>query len=139
TSFTFLFIAPPTSEIYTLSLHDALPIWIDWRRRFGSRHLRKFRNFPLGNLPFACQGNVGEFGWWNRGPLGNLWLCDYWLDWCSRNFGNHRTRIRVGQLRKVFEVDSGFSRFHKKFRRSAELPVPSITRNQAVGSLSVDL
>src|SRR5205814_7885542 len=85
TSFTFLFIAPPTSEIYTLSLHDALPIWIDWRRRFGSRHLRKFRNFPLGNLPFACQGNVGEFGWWNRGPLGNLWLCDYWLDWCSRS------------------------------------------------------
>src|SRR5437868_13158268 len=27
TSFFFFFNAPPTTEIYTLSLHDALPIW----------------------------------------------------------------------------------------------------------------
>src|SRR5260370_32216943 len=33
TSFLFFFNDPATTEIYTLSLHDALPIWAQWRPR----------------------------------------------------------------------------------------------------------
>src|SRR5438552_7238433 len=31
----FFFTDPPTTEIYTLSLHDALPIWSDPDRSYG--------------------------------------------------------------------------------------------------------
>src|SRR5947208_5806048 len=40
--FTFFFYAPPTTEIYTLSLHDALPIL-----RIGARPERQQRELPL--------------------------------------------------------------------------------------------
>src|SRR2546421_283478 len=36
TSFFFFFNDTATTEIYTLSLHDALPIW--WRRDAAARH-----------------------------------------------------------------------------------------------------
>src|SRR5438270_7591896 len=34
---SFFFNAPPTTEIYTLSLHDALPIYVGPRRAFFDR------------------------------------------------------------------------------------------------------
>src|SRR5438874_12421632 len=54
-SFLFFFTAPATPEIYTLSLHDALPIYrlfaimrmrrsrIEWPWRTGSMFTRSFR------------------------------------------------------------------------------------------------
>src|SRR5256714_9916462 len=36
--FFFLFNDTATTEIYTLSLHDALPIWLRSSRRSGKRH-----------------------------------------------------------------------------------------------------
>src|SRR5437867_13303865 len=35
-SLLFFFNAPPTTEIYTLSLHDALPIWLRHLRATGT-------------------------------------------------------------------------------------------------------
>src|SRR5207253_10986542 len=44
TTFSFFFSTDtPTTEIYTLSLHDALPIWQDWERRAPFR-LAYFRS-----------------------------------------------------------------------------------------------
>src|SRR5256885_12364289 len=42
TSFFFFFNDTATTEIYTLSLHDALPIWIDQRNLLQMR----LRHFP---------------------------------------------------------------------------------------------
>src|SRR5438270_13204218 len=54
-TFLFFFNAPPTTEIYTLSLHDALPIW-PGHRRHGSagqdqrRRLRPARHGATGRV-----------------------------------------------------------------------------------------
>src|SRR5438270_3790296 len=47
-SFVFFFNATAPTEIYTLSLHDALPIWILERRPDGDRggHLRDRAQHP---------------------------------------------------------------------------------------------
>src|SRR3989449_1360239 len=52
--FFFFFNDPPTPEIYPLSLHDALPIWLP---RGRSRRGRR-AGAPAGGLP--CQGPGGE-------------------------------------------------------------------------------
>src|SRR5437660_7562150 len=52
--FLFFFNDPATTEIYTLSLHDALPIWTPRRARFrtGSRPgARVPREIPLPPAP----------------------------------------------------------------------------------------
>src|SRR5207249_11726612 len=46
-SHSFFFTAPPTTEIYTLSLHDALPI----SKLFSARRDRDGRQRPLGHAP----------------------------------------------------------------------------------------
>src|SRR5437870_13368519 len=43
----FFFTDPATTEIYTLSLHDALPIWTRTWRRFPNCDRRSRRTAPL--------------------------------------------------------------------------------------------
>src|SRR3712207_7349561 len=64
----FFFNDTATTEIYTLSLHDALPIWIGGRRRIdGTLSSRR-----LGPLPPVARGVVPLVCWpgptYIRGP-----------------------------------------------------------------------
>src|SRR5206468_11666844 len=53
-TFFFLFTPPPTTEIYTLSLHDALPICAQYRRcDYRGRERR-----PLEEDHGRCEGRV---------------------------------------------------------------------------------
>src|SRR5438874_9539443 len=66
-SFIFFFNSPPTTEIYTLSLHDALPI--SHESRFASRYRRSWsacrrrrsrpRNCPIRPSPL-CRKDRSE-------------------------------------------------------------------------------
>src|SRR5256885_15563760 len=51
----FFFNDTATTEIYTLSLHDALPIW------------RPCSTSPRGKIPAAAQAAAGTPGWPARG------------------------------------------------------------------------
>src|SRR5256885_7890229 len=44
----FFFNDTATTEIYTLSLHDALPIWCHWWRPLRLRASRARRSWPIG-------------------------------------------------------------------------------------------
>src|SRR5436305_13617688 len=59
----FFFNATPTTDIYTLSLHDALPIWSHaLHYSYFSRELGEFGEFlPLSLSDFA-NGHRGQFG-----------------------------------------------------------------------------
>src|SRR2546426_7057007 len=48
-SFFFFFNDTATTEIYTLSLHDALPIFVGR----GRRHIHTFKRCPHRNLPIG--------------------------------------------------------------------------------------
>src|SRR5439155_21679422 len=65
----FLLTDPPTTEIYTLSLHDALPIW------FGSRIAlisSPFASSAVAGastlMPGACMNHASGFCEWNGPP-----------------------------------------------------------------------
>src|SRR5258708_26035230 len=49
-SFFFFFNDTATTEIYTLSLHDALPICAHGRFDIRQRHLHRFRQMALANV-----------------------------------------------------------------------------------------
>src|SRR3712207_1036235 len=55
--FFFFFNDTATTEIYTLSLHDALPIFAEERGRPGERYILGNRNFTLDRL-FADLGRL---------------------------------------------------------------------------------
>src|SRR2546425_13325927 len=59
TLFFFFFNDTATTEIYTLSLHDALPIWMKSpaasRRRCASRFRRKKRRSSPASPPKICR------------------------------------------------------------------------------------
>src|SRR5262245_64992846 len=60
---SFLFNAPPTPEIYTLSLHDALPIYVAQMARTG-RHRRGDRRLHhrLGSADDGAGGGDDAAG-----------------------------------------------------------------------------
>src|SRR5579864_8836439 len=51
---SFFFKDTATTEIYTLSLHDALPIYIKWFYQNGMWAMGKLGNGPLTGLPLAA-------------------------------------------------------------------------------------
>src|SRR5439155_24923709 len=52
--FFFFFNAPATTEIYTLSLHDALPIWMDRRRDHRRRETARSARERQGRGKDGC-------------------------------------------------------------------------------------
>src|SRR5690606_17599221 len=64
-SFIFFFNAPPTTVIYTLSLHDALPIFEPYRAKFENligRKVDSIELFPASEGFFAFQDSQKEKG-----------------------------------------------------------------------------
>src|SRR5699024_12848211 len=54
----FFFNHPASSEFYTLSLHDALPIWLDRYRALGVRLLHTYANSDNPNRsPHRARGD----------------------------------------------------------------------------------
>src|SRR5439155_25395014 len=96
----FLFKYTPTYEIYTLSLHDALPICTF--SHFDADAMRKgikssrFKNTPPGMFflgdPGFQGGKAGLYnGWWNFSPrLG--------LAWDVRGDGRTAVRTSIGKF-----------------------------------------
>src|SRR5262249_60885375 len=59
----FLFNAPAPTEIYTLSLHDALPIWLSLAERILDREVPPLDIAKLAQGAAAClQVRFGELG-----------------------------------------------------------------------------
>src|SRR5689334_24848434 len=53
----FVFSPAPSTQLYTLSLHDALPIWLHQPRdRRGARHQRQDRQRPRLAHPAQTRG-----------------------------------------------------------------------------------
>src|SRR2546430_12493814 len=56
----FFFNDTATTEIYTLSLHDALPIWHPERRAFFRRAVLSLRSRPPTSRPRRCPSPSGK-------------------------------------------------------------------------------
>src|SRR5947209_15667922 len=81
---SFFFNAPPTTEIYTLSLHDALPILL------LSAWCKKARFVTARPSPLFC-------GWQTRNPLGSRidsgFRGGFWLDRKSTRLNSSHANI----------------------------------------------
>src|SRR3712207_7356976 len=108
-SLYFFFNDTATTEIYTLSLHDALPIWSAWDRRIPSRQTR---SAPRRTGPDAHPGL--------RGPVAALPVLGCAADRKS-------TRLNSSHANISYAVFCLKKKKTKLSRTSTHMPISSAT------------
>src|SRR5699024_6117209 len=120
-SLLFFFTDPPTSEIYTLSLHDALPIWQTLGNKpliFGGGSADTSDSESLAGVEFvngtrpgnqavvdiakSQVGNVGGQPYWSwYGFNSRVEWCACFVSWCYGQMGLSEPRFAACQSQGI--------------------------------------
>src|SRR5207248_5010558 len=130
-SFSFFLTTPPATEIYTLSLHDALPIWtdVDLTQRGVEEAKRAGETLKEAGFAFDCAYTSVL-----KRAIKTLWLALETMDlmWIPVHHSWRLNERHYGALQGLnkAEMTAKFGEEQVlRWRRSYDLPPPALARD----------